>query len=26
VLGDVAAAREWASRARSKFPADARFR
>jgi choline-sulfatase len=26
VLGDAAAAREWASRARSKFPGDARFR
>ena len=26
VLGDAAAAREWSSRARSKFPGDARFR
>jgi len=26
VLGDVAAAREWASRARTKFPNDVRFR
>jgi tetratricopeptide (TPR) repeat protein len=26
VLGDAAAAREWAARARAKFPTDARFR
>jgi tetratricopeptide (TPR) repeat protein len=26
VLGDTAAAREWAARARTKFPSDARFR
>jgi len=26
VLGDAPAAREWAARARAKFPADARFR
>ena len=26
VLGDTPAAREWAARARTKFPADARFR
>jgi hypothetical protein len=26
VLGDTAAAREWASRARTRFPGDPRFR
>jgi Tfp pilus assembly protein PilF len=26
VLGDAASAREWAARARRKFPSDARFR